>query len=80
MRGTCLYCNKSTVVYPIKSWNDENVTRHYCEKHFQEVKSFDEEEKRRFWEYYRSLELRQECLSEKSRALWVKIDEEFGGI
>ena len=80
MKGTCLYCNKSSVVvYPITFWN-ETKEKYYCEKHFQQVKSFDEEQKRRFWEYYRSSELRQECLSEKSRALWEKINEEFEGI
>jgi len=78
----CLYCNKSNVkLYPFKSWDDDSKEKYYCEKHYQVVKTTEEEEKRRFWEYYRgSAELRQECLSEKSKQLWEEIDRELGGI
>ena len=75
----CLYCNKSNVkLYPLKDWDDDSKEKHYCKKHYTIVKANDEEQKRRFWEYYRgSVELRNECLSEKSKQLWEKINKEF---
>lgn len=78
MKGNCLYCHRYTMVYPIKFWNDDSQEKYYYEKHFQEVKNIDEEEKRQFWDYYRSSE-RRNWLSNKQIQLWEKINLEYQG-
>lgn len=64
-------------MYPITFWNDSR-TEYFCEQHIQQAKTYDAEEKKRFWNYYRSAE-RREWLSDKQKALLEKIDEEIRG-
>ena len=71
----CLYCNQKEGIFPLKEWNKDEI-EYYCEDHIKLAEKYNEEQKRAFYEYYKS-ENKKEWLSPKQRELWEKIHKEM---
>ena len=71
---SCTYCNTyEGPLYPLKDWNRDRIS-FYCSKHIEQVRSFQEKQKKDFIDYYRDPHTRS-YLSPESLALWEKLAE-----
>lgn len=71
---SCTYCGKRPALYEVRSWNKDNEVRYYCQEHYQEAQQRENDECKRFIEYYSSPST-QKWLSEKSLNLWKKLSK-----
>ncbi|MDK8641344.1 hypothetical protein [Niallia taxi] len=61
----------SDKLLPFKPWDKPENIQWYCEEHYKQAKSYDEQQKRAFLDYY-SDPLRREWLPEKSLKLYKR--------
>jgi hypothetical protein len=71
----CLFCHREGQTFPVKSWNNDQV-KYYCKDHYRQVYNTEQNEKERFYEYYRD-PLKFEWLNQRQKELYKKIRREF---
>ena len=68
-RKYCFYCLRENVkIFPIQDWTGSGLIGYYCWPHFLEVKHFQDEQQKKFLEYFEQLpEVEKEDLRDMRR-------------